>query len=132
MYSDGYASVLDLGDWVGVKRVSRVTTNGMPPEINNIVGEINFAKPYIMLLSGSTRNNIRRFCFVENNFKHKNRTARTKLINLKPDEFIDQVISVSFTDMLNLVTSPMEYLGRLRTVADSDRFNSEYFQGLLS
>lgn len=126
VYSDGFASVVDYSEWVDSKRATRITHKGVSPLASLIVGEIDFSKNYLLLI---TKNG--RFGFVSTEFKHKHRTARTKLVNVKPDDEIVTVVSLNYKDIMNLVSAPEKYMGKLSLLAHGDTFNSEYLQTLL-
>src|SRR5690606_20412635 len=69
VYSDGFASVVDYSEWVDSKRTTRITANGVSPYSGLIVGEIDFDKQFLLLM---TRKN--NFGFTSTEFKHKGRT----------------------------------------------------------
>ena len=127
VYSDGFASVVDYSEWVDSKRMTRITHNGVSPYAGLIVGEIDLSKQFILLM---TRKNY--FGFVSSDFKHKGRTARTKLINVKKGDEIVLAVSVSYTDILKLVSNPQRYMDRLGPLAYEDVFDTEYLSTLLS
>lgn len=125
VYSDGFASVVDYGEWVDSKRTTRMTEKGVSPLSWMIVGEIDLSKPYILLITKE-----RKFGFAESNFKHKHRSARTKLVGVKGNDRIEIVVSVTLQDMMKLVNSPMKYVGKLGNLDRGDSFDSEYFESL--
>lgn len=126
VYSDGFASVVDYSEWVDSKRTTRITTNGVSPYAELIVGEIDLEKPFILLM---TRKN--HFGFTSSEFKHKGRTARTKLINVKKGDEIVTAISVTYTDILKLVSNPQRYMDKLGPLAHDDTFDVEYLSTLM-
>lgn len=126
VYADGFVSVVDYGEWVDSKRLTRITTNGVSPLAHLIVGEIDLSKAYVLLITKSGR-----FGFAPTNFKRKHRTARTKLINVKEGDEIVTVVSLDYPDVLRIVSRPENYLGKLKLLSGEDTFNSEYLAELL-
>lgn len=126
VYSDGFASVLDYSEWYNGKRTTRITMNGVSPYTSLIVGEVDLDKDYILLMTKKGR-----FGFVQSNFKQKNRTARTKLINLKKDDPIKLAVSLTYTDVMNLVDNPVKYIDKLDFLTGGDTFNSELLNKLM-
>lgn len=126
VYSDGFASVVDYSEWLESKRTTRMTPNGVSTYANLIIGEVDFSKAYILLMT-----NTGKFGFVSSDFKRKNRTARTKIVDVKNGDFITLAVSISSQDMLRLVNAPMKYVGKLSLLSYEDTFNDEVFQTLL-
>lgn len=125
VYSDGFASVLDYNEWVDSKRTTRITTNGVSPLASLIIGEIDFEKNYLLMFTKSGK-----FGFASTEFKHKHRTARTKLVPVRGDDEIVTVISLSYKDILNIVPAPEKYMDKLSLLAHGDTFNTEYLSTL--
>lgn len=126
VFSDGFASVVDYSEWVDSKRTTRITTNGVSPLSSLIIGEIDFTKNYLLMFTRSGK-----FGFASTEFKHKHRTARTKLVPIKEEDEIVTVISLTYTDILKLVSSPEKYMGKMSLLAYGDTFNSEYLDTLI-
>lgn len=128
VYADGFASVLDYGEWVDSKRITRITQNGVSPYASTIVGEIDFTKgTHLLLITKEGR-----FGFVGLDFKQKNRTSRTKLVGVKEGDSINTVVPVTLPDMLQLVNAPLDYEGKLKNLSNGDTFNSEYLATLMN
>lgn len=125
LYSDGFVSVLDYSEWSDSKRTTKVTSNGVSPESGKIINEFPIGTGYLYILTNKGR-----FAFASANFKHKHRTARTKLINLKPDEFISFSMPVSSFDMLKLVSNSARYIDKLGILDSEDVFDMDYFKAL--
>lgn len=125
VYSDGFVSVVDYGEWVDSKRNTRITANGVSTLSGLLVGEFDFSQNYLLLLTKSGR-----FGFTSVEFKHKHRTARTKLVNVRTDDEIVSVIPLSYTDIMNLVASPEKYMDKLSMLTNGDTFNTEYLSTL--
>jgi DNA gyrase subunit A len=126
IFSDGFASVVDYSEWVDSKRTTRMTANGVSSLSGMIVGELDFTTSHIMFLTKTGK-----FGFIETQFKHKHRTARTKLIDVKDGDEITNVLPLNYTDMMQLVASPLKYVGKLSLLAHGDTFNSEYYETLI-
>jgi hypothetical protein len=127
VYSDGFASVVDYSEWVDSRRCTRITTNGVSPLADLIVAEFNFDKTHLLLITKEGK-----FGFVTTDFKQKHRTARTKLVTVKPGDAIQVVIPVDYTDMLKLVSAPERYVGKVSKLSNEDTFNEEFFDELLA
>lgn len=127
VYSDGFASIVDYAEWVDAKRTTRITQHGVSTLAGSIMGEIDFSYNYLMLLTDDGK-----FGFARTDFKHKHRTARTKLVSMKKTEAITSVISLSYADILKLVSAPERYMDKISTLAKGDSFNTEYFNELVN
>lgn len=127
VYSDGFASIVDYAEWVDAKRTTRITQHGVSTLAGSIMGEINFDYNYLMLLTDDGK-----FGFARTDFKHKHRTARTKLVSMKKNEEITSVISLSYTDILKLVSAPERYMDKITTLAKGDSFDADYFNELVN
>lgn len=126
VYSDGFAGVVDYSEWVNIKRVTRITQNGVSPLAGLIIGEIDFNYPYLMVLTEKGH-----IGFAKTDFKHKHRTARTKLIDLKKDDKIVLTLPVTYADIIKLISSPERYMGKTMLIAKDDTFDHDYYQELL-
>jgi hypothetical protein len=124
IYSDGYASVLNLNEWVGLKRNTRVTQNGMPLDGNTIVGKItpNDEVIYVVTDKGG-------YGLAMNDFKVKNRTARTKIINLRKDEKITGVRGLSLQQATMLSSMATAHFGKTLNLIEGEMFNNWVLTG---
>lgn len=125
VYSDGYVSVVDYGEWVGIKNTKKLSTRGVSEFADRIIYDFDFKKPYLYVLTNEGR-----FGLYPVDFRHRQRIARNKLVNLKPNETIVAVRTVSDVDMMRLVTNPAKYAGRLSFLQDGDKFDNDYFAKL--
>lgn len=126
VYSDGFASVLDYNEWYRGKRTTRITMNGVSPLAELIIGEVDFSKEYVLLMTKKGR-----FGFVRSDFKQKNRTARTKLVTMKKGDPIVTAISVTYPQVLQLVENPSKYVDKLDFLTGGDVFNTELLNKLM-
>lgn len=127
LYSDGFASVLDLSEWVDAKRVTRITQNGVSPYAPLIISELDPTHDFYMMQTAKGY-----FGFVSTEFKHKHRTARTKLVGVQKDDHIVLAVPITYPEILTLVTSPERYLGKLSKIASSDSFNMELYEKIIN
>lgn len=125
LYSDGYVGVVNYSEWTDSKRATKITYNGVSPLSGGIVGDFDFSKNYLVVFTRKGK-----FGFVELDFKEKHRTSRTKLIDVKKDDELTSCFSASYVDLLNLVSSPESYMGKLSLLSSEDSFNSEYLANL--
>lgn len=126
MYKDGYASVIDYSEWINNTRITRITRNGVSQYAPLLMAEINLSKPYLLLMTENGK-----FGIVSTNFKHKNRTARTKLISVKEKDPIVSCYSLSHADLIRVVSNPERYADKLSFLDPNDRFDSEYLSELI-
>ncbi len=126
MYSDGFVSVVDYSEWHNSQRCTRVTTNGVSDMAKLIVGELNFSKPYVLMVTKDGR-----IGFAQLNFKQKHRSARTRLVGVKENDAITTIVGVTYPEMLSLVASPEKYMGKLASLGKGDRLNMEFLDRLL-
>lgn len=126
VYSDGYASVIDYSEWLDAKRCTKVTYNGTSDKVNLIIQEIDFSKPYVMVVTEQGE-----LGFAKTDFKQKSRTARTKLIDIKKDDKISTVLGVTDEQVLELISNPEKYIGKVSKVRKGDTFNTELYAELL-
>ena len=127
LYSDGFASVVDYSEWCDSKRCTRITNNGISDKANFIMSEIDMTIPYMMLVTEQGR-----IGFVKTDFKHKSRTARTKLVDVKSGDKIVRAVPMSYTEIMNLVSAPERYMDKLINLSTADAFNREYYSELLA
>lgn len=128
IYSDGFASVLDYSEWVGLQRCTRMTVKGVNPLAYLIMAEVDFSTSHIFALTNKGR-----FCFADLDFKRKNRTARTKLIEgLMGGEVLSIVIPLNVDIMSELVTNYESYIGKVSELREGDVFNNDLYQDLIS
>jgi DNA gyrase subunit A len=125
IYSDGFASVVDYGEWANGSRVTKKTDNGVSPYSNLIIADTDLSTGFLLLIASSGR-----FGFVGTDFKRKNRTARTKLVTVRDDDKIARVIPLNYGDMQKLVKNPMSYVNALKFPAPEDNFDLDYLRTL--
>lgn len=125
VYEDGYASVVDYSEWVNMSKVTRMTVKGVSPKASLIVGETDINKPYTFVMTTSGR-----FCFIENTFKQKHRTARTKVLTLRKDEKVKLSIAVSLHELLKVSPQAMDYLRELSHLKEGDTLDTDYLKTL--
>lgn len=127
VYTDGYASVIDYSEWLDSKRCTKLTQNGTSDKINLAISEIDFNKPYLLLVTANGE-----FGFALTDFKHKSRTARTKLVDVKKNDRIVTVLGVTYVQVLELVSNPEKYMGKISKLRRGDTFNTELFNQLIN
>lgn len=126
LYSDGFASVLSFDEWLNAKYITKLTTEGVSPYAEYILAEIDLQKEFTVVYTSDNRIGI-----FTNDFKHKHRTARTKVISLNKnkDEYITHGVSVDIEDLQaifphdSMVTIPMNKLVKANTNVDFGVFN---------
>lgn len=127
VYNDGFISVLDYGEWANLQRVTKMTQKGISPLASLIMGELDLTTSHIMVLTSEGR-----LGFASLDFKRKNRTARTKIIEgLNKDEIITKVIPIDENVMFDLIDNFENYLGKVSVLNESDSFNSELYNKLI-
>lgn len=127
MYSDGYISVLDYSEWANLQRVTKMTQKGISPLANLIVRELDLTSTHILVLTSEGR-----IGFASLDFKRKNRTARTKLIEgLNKDEVLTKVLPIDEYIMVDLLDNYEHYIGKVSMLRESDVFNSELYTKII-
>jgi len=127
IYSDGFASVLDYSEWSDAQRKTKITYNGVSDKSGLIIGEIDFTKQYLLLVTKRGK-----IGFVSTDFKQKHRTARTRIVDVKEDDSVYKVIPISYTNMMKLVSDTSRFIGKLVSVNKEDGFNRVLFEDLNS
>lgn len=127
LYNDGFASVIDYSEWCDNQRCTKLTINGISDKANLIIDEIDLTKPYVMLITEQGR-----MGFVKTDFKHKSRTARTKLVNVKDGDRIVKSKGITYPEMMELVSAPERYVDKLINLSKEDTFNSDYYEELFN
>ena len=127
VYADGFTSVLNLGEWVNAQRVTRVTANGMPEQSNLIVGKYDPENTKYLYMCTNTG----RFCFLENDFKVKFRTARTRVIKPAKGEYIAKVRAVDLSDLVTILPNFAKYINTFAYLEKDEVFDSEAFAELV-
>lgn len=126
LYSDGFASVFNLGEWMGMKRKARTIQNGISPYAENIINLIDNEKPYTCVWT-----KLGKFGIIENNFKRKSRTARTRVLNLNERDSILYSVGCTEDDIFRIVSHPEKYMGVSKFPKSEDNFSAEEFNKLL-
>lgn len=101
VYRDGYVSVIKHNEWLEAKYVTKITRKGLPQGYGeDLVATLDVTKDHHILQTNKGRISV-----VSNDFKHKERTARTKLLsglNKNTTETVVRATSVSTSDLLRL------------------------------
>lgn len=113
MYNDGYVSVVDYGEWYNIQKRTKVTERGISPLTDKMIGEIDLSKPYIFVMTKQRRAGI-----LVNKFKHKFRTARTKLVSVPDGDVITHCFSIDDMQMLNVIGNCGKYMNSLKKIKD--------------
>lgn len=127
VYSDGYASVLDYSEWVGNRKITKVVPKGISEYAGTIVGEMTLDSPYLFVMTKQ-----KRFGFASMDFKHKHRTARTKMINMKRGDEVEWVFEITEEQMRNIVSNADAYIGQTSFLHEGDTFEGVYLENLMS
>lgn len=126
MYTDGYVSTMNYGQYCGNKKITKVTTSGVPAQTGMICGRFSEDDEYIYVLTTEGR-----FVFMPNEFIHKSSTARTKFIGgLHKNETIRGCKGVKGEDLLRVMPNFMEHTEKLSTLGANEIFNGEYLAKL--
>lgn len=124
MFNDGYVGVVNFGEWKNSSRHVRVLENGFSELAANLIGEVDLSKPYVYVQTKGGK------CgFFQTVFKHKSRTARTKLFTVKND-VVTMCISLSMTDYLNASDNSVKYTGKLLPFESVVSLNTELLNSL--
>lgn len=127
VYKDGYISVIDYGEWSNLQRVSKIVQKGISSEAGLIMAELDLKTSHILVLTNEGR-----LGFASLDFKRKNRTARSKIIEgLNESEYITKVIPLNENVMFDLIGNFEDYLGKVGTLNDCNSFNSELYSKLI-
>ncbi len=127
VYSDGYASVLDYSEWLDSRKVTKVVLKGVSEYAGSIVGEVELDSEYLFVMTKK-----KRFGFVPLDFKHKHRTARTKLISVKKDDAVDWVFELTEEQMRAIVPNADAYMGSTSELQAEDTFDGVYLENLMT
>lgn len=123
LYSDGFASVFHLGEWMNMRRKARIVQNGISPYAKYIIGLLDQQEEYPYVAIWTTGG---KFGFIDTNFKHKSRTARTRVIDMGNDS-IKYFIPCTENELFKLVADPDKFMGVAKKVKIEDEFNADYF-----
>lgn len=124
MYSDGYVSVVDYNEWYNIQKRTKVTERGISPRTDLLVGEVDINKPYIFVMTKNKRIGI-----LTNDFKHKHRTARTKLVSVPAGDEITHCVSLSDMEVLSIIDNSGNYMNKL--IKAKDRVNFEMLNKII-
>lgn len=121
VYSDGFASVLNLGEWVDTQRSTKLSTNGMPETVPLICGKYSLDTPMLYLCTDKGR-----FCFVPTSaIKEKSRTARTRIATPNAEEKITTVVSVSLEMASQILPTYVHHLMKFEFLHKGEEFSVE-------
>lgn len=105
-YNDGFASVLDLGEWTNLKRVTRVTERGVAPDhVDKIRCILPDLEEYTHLLCVTKNKAMGIFSL---NFAEKARTARTKLGTIPKNDELWFIAPMTTSEAWSLLTGNTE------------------------
>lgn len=127
IYKDGYASVLDYSEWLDAQRITRVTTKGVSERAADIISEQSVTSEYFLILTVEGRIGI-----VANDFKHKHRTGRTKLVAIPKSDEVLSVHPLSSVEVLTVIKNPEEYMGKVRFLEYTDSLNDSVYETVVS
>ena len=129
-YKDGYASVLDLNEWVDLKRITRVTERGVAPDhISKLHCILPDISEYTHLLCITRSKALGIF---DLNFAEKNRTARTKLGIIPKDDPLWFVAPMSTSEAWTLLSGNTEnHIGKCSHIAKGTTLNNELFTQII-
>lgn len=126
MYKDGYVSAMNYGQYCGNKKITKVTTSGVPDQTGIICGKFNDDYDYIYVMT-----NLQRFAFIPNEFLHKSSTARTKFVGgLRKNEYILGCKGMSATDVMHVMPNFMEHTTKLEKLKPNEIFDKDYFASI--
>lgn len=127
IYNDGYISVINYGEWCNIQRVTKVIQKGVSPLSHLIIGDIDLKTSHVLLLTDKGK-----IGFASLDFKRKNRTARTKIIEgLNEGEIITKAIPINENVMFDLIDNYDNYIGKVQMLDESDNFNSDLYSKLI-
>lgn len=128
LFSDGYVANLDLSEWVGVSRVSKITAKGVAPDyISKLLKPIDTSTG---LLYVQTKNNC--LGIFQTDYKKKNRTARTKLGGIAPDDEIIFAAPITAAEATLLLTGDVaKYRGKCSKLSSGVKLNSELYRDII-
>lgn len=119
IYNDGYVGFLDESEWSEVSRQVRVVKRGVSPEVENKLLYVCDIPEYLAVFDSDWR-----FSFTHmGQVKHKHRTARTSVFNIKKGNYITYVGLLNQQQALTVVKNSSNFTApRMRNLERSEDF----------
>ena len=95
LYKDGVVGVIDYSEWANLSKHVKVTKSGVSPLSAFICAEIDLSAPYVGICTDSME-----FTIVSTVFKHKKRTATTRLVTIPDCGDIISAFPVSLAELM--------------------------------
>ncbi len=128
IYEDGFVSVLDYNEWFGARRKTKITEDGLASAfMPRIVSKIDITKGNLVL-----RTEKNKLMIVGNNFIHKKRTARTKLVRVGKGDKIVSAVGMTDEDVECLVEDVDNFKVGFRIIKKTDCFDAEMYNCYLN
>lgn len=122
LYKDGNVGFVDTSEWVDNNRNVRVLQKGIAVSSAPLLGKVLEQIPEMIWVSDEAGN----IAWANTaDIKHKDRTAKTRVFNLKGNTLIDSYICTDFTSGMMLVNNYGDYAGSLRPLKDINDFRGD-------
>lgn len=120
-YKDGWVAVVDWNEWVGVKRLTKITNKGLNPKFaNKYLKEIDITKPYFLVILDNDKLKV-----VKNEIVEKRRTARSKILSTGKNAEVKEIYGVTEEEINRLFGEDLaDYQKGLRKIR-KDTFKDE-------
>ena len=122
IYNDGTVGFLDTSEWVGLNRQVRVLKNGIS-EYAYRLGAILDELPEVLMVVDSDG----RLGYVETkNIKEKNRTARTRVWDMKGDAYLESYCGCTLMDAILALPRMQNFTApKMKFLESEEDFNGE-------
>lgn len=128
LFKDGYVANLNLGEWAGVSRLSKMTAKGVAPDhIDKYFGELDTSTGLVFI---QTKNNCLGIFVTD--YKAKNRTARTKLGTIAPGDEIVLAVPISASEAVLLLSGDVaKYHDKCSPLSSAIKLNKEIYREII-
>lgn len=122
LYKDGNVGFVDTSEWVGNNRNVKVLARGISVSSAPLLGAVLTEVPQMLYVSDEDGN----IAWTDTSeIKHKDRTAKTRVFNLKRNRMLDSYLAIDFARGMLLVNNYGDYRNKLKSLNDIADFNGD-------
>lgn len=122
LYKDGNVGFVDTSEWMNNNRNVKVLQKGISVTSAPMLGAVLQELPEMLYVTDEDGNLA--WCDTSE-IKHKDRTAKTRVFDLKRNTPLDGYLPIEFTTGMTLVNNYGEFRGRLKELKNLEDFRGD-------
>ena len=122
LYKDGNVGFVDTSEWTGNNRNVKVLAKGISVSSAPYLGAVLTEIPQMIYVSDEAGNIA--WCDTSE-IKHKDRTAKTRVFDLRHGNLLDEYLCIDFQSGMILVNNYSEYRSKLKELRDITDFRGD-------